>query len=875
MKFKSLLLALLMVTVFMLTACTGGTESGSPDTGGSDTPPSVETVLPTDIPVATEPTMQIHYKRNNAQDYLTWGFWLWAENKDGSLYKLNYQDSFGAVAVYPISNIIDNFDGTGTIGMIPRLLDDWVKDMDSDRTWDLSQFTMDENNFYHVYITQGDLELYMTDELIVTPRITNAAFVSDRGITVSASTKINGAKVYENEKLIHEQSLANVKVGKINLPDTFVADFGATYEVEVTYSAGGTARAPINAYGLYSGDAFNDLYYYDGELGAIYDKESTTFRVWSPFSTEITLNLYKQGSGDTAMSTSPMIKGDKGVFEITIQGDLQALYYTYTVKNSKYPNGKEVVDPYAKSAGVNGLRGQVVDFSKTNPDGWDNVTVKPYDRKELTVWETHVADVTSSKTWKGTEEYRKKFLGMAESGTTYTENGITVKTGFDHIKELGVNVVQIIPLFDQANNEVNTEFNWGYNPLNYNVIEGAYSTDPTDGYVRINEFKSLVQAYNGAGINIIMDVVYNHVNGLDGSNFDVLMPGYYYRYNNTGKPSNGSGCGNETASENKMVRKFMIDSVCFWAKEYKLGGFRFDLMGLHDIETMNLLTEALKEINPDIVVYGEPWTGGTTTLASTSQAKQDNGNKFKGYGQFNDQMRDALIKGGLSGKQERGWVTNYTNVTSADVTKITDGLMGTTSCAVKIADPDKTVNYVTCHDNYTLYDRIKAAGITDEDTIEKMAVLANAVVFTSQGTTFMLAGEEFLRTKNGSSNSYNLSYEVNELDYSLKIKNANVFKAYQKLIALKTGTSALHLGKDEVKNAITVESLSGGSIIRVTFDSDGKTYQIYHANGTAKGYSIANIDGYTLYLDTLDAAKEGAVTAPIDLKPYQTIVMYK
>lgn len=871
MKIKRLLALLLVVMVFAFSACKPD-QPGTDSTGGGQP----ETVLPTDIPAATEPTMQIHYKRNNQNDYLKWGFWLWSEGKEGELYTMNYQDDFGGVAVYPMSVLFDNFTGTEKIGMIPRLLTDWVKDVDEDREWDLSQFEMDENNFYHVYITQGDKELYMTDELIITPKIKNAVFATEKAIVVTASVKINNAKIYENGALIAEQKLANVKSGRITLASDFAPDFTAVYTVEVTYSDQGTTdTSEVSMSGLYSSDTFNDLYYYDGELGAIYTKESTTFRVWSPFSTQITLNIYEKGAktaGETP-ATQKMTKGDKGVYEVTVSGDLAGKYYTYTVVNNKYPDGKEIVDPYAKSAGVNGVRGQIVDFSQTNPQGWDQVSAKPYDRKELVVWETHVADVTSSATWTGTEAYRKKFLGMAESGTTYTQNGVTVKTGFDHIKELGVNAVQIIPIFDQANDEVNTEFNWGYNPVNYNVLEGAYATDPTDGYVRINEFKQLVKAYNEAGINIIMDVVYNHVNGLEGSNFDVLMPNYYFRYTSEGKASNGSGCGNETASENLMYRKFMIDSVTFWAKEYKLGGFRFDLMGLHDIETMNLLTEKLKEVNPNIVVYGEPWMSGTSTLPSSQQAVQVNANNFVGFGQFNDQMRDALIKGGMSGVEELGWVTNSVKISNLDVSKIVKGIQGVTAGTLNINDPNKTVNYVTCHDNYTLYDRINAAGITDEETVRKMALLANSVVLTSQGTTFMLAGEEFLRTKGGSHNSYNESYKVNELDYALKIKNNDIFVAYQKLIALKKSTASMHLEEADMAN-YDVTSQAGGSVIAIKFTSEGKAYEIYHANGTVAGVEIAT-EGMTLYLDTLNPQATAFDGSKIQLQPYQTIITYK
>jgi len=372
-------------------------------------------------------------------------------------------------------------------------------------------------------------------------------------------------------------------------------------------------------------------------------------------------------------------------------------------------------------------------------------------------------------------------------------------------------------------------------------------------------------AFNQKGISVIMDVVYNHVNGAAGSNFDVLMPGYYFRYNSDGSFSNGSGCGNETASENAMMRKFIIDSVSFWTEEYKLGGFRFDLMGLHDIETMNQAAEAVMKINPGSVIYGEPWTGGGTPLAEDLRAIQKNANSFVGYGQFNDQMRDALIKGGLNAKESTGWVTGTASV-PADINAISSGINGITAgSAYTITDVNKTVNYVTCHDNYTLWDRCKAAGISDDDTIKKMCVLANSVVFTSGGTSFMLSGEEMLRTKGGDSNSYKSPDPVNSLDYSLKIKYPEVFEIYKQLIAFKQDVKALQ--SDEAK--IEVESIDDGAVIKYTLDGG---YMVIHANGKGASTSI-DTSGYKLVLDTLGKLSEN--TGSIVPEKYQTIILKK
>lgn len=588
-----------------------------------------------------------------------------------------------------------------------------------------------------------------------------------------------------------------------------------------------------------------------------------------------------------------MTPGEKGVWSKRVDGNLEGKYYTYVVTNKKYDH-QEVVDPYAKSAGVNGLRGMVVDFRKTNPEGWEDVVYLGRDRKELTVYETHVCDVTSSDTWNGTEDNRLLFSGVIEKGTTYSEGGVTVKTGFDHIVELGVNAIQFIPIFDQANDEVNKEFNWGYNPLNYNVVEGSYSSDPYNGYTRIIEFKQLVQAFNEEGISVIMDVVYNHVNGVDYQSFDVLVPEYYFRRAN-GSLSNGSGCGNETASDRYMFAKFMKDSAKFWLEEYKLGGFRFDLMGLHPWSMMNDLVKDLKEINPYVVVYGEPWEGGSTPLDSSARADQANQKKFKGYGAFNDKMRDALIKGGMKGKEELGFITNMASAISANDEKaILKGIRGTVGegATSYATDPNLTTNYVTCHDNYTLYDRFIATGAFDlpedatpeqieerDQLFAKMNVLANSIVFLSQGTTFMLAGEEFLRTKQGVSDSYKSSYEINELDYSLKVKHLDMFESYQRLIAMKQNLDGLHLeAADTTEKKLPVAFNENKTTIEYNLaDTAGnRTFKVLIRNGLDLGDvedTTYDLTGYELYWSTTQGVSK-ILSNKTELDKFETLIVW-
>lgn len=724
-------------------------------------------------------------------------------------------------------------------------------------------------------------------------RILIAKFNDLDEIYFSTTSFISNYKIYSNDLLISSNDILEDKTTfTYNFDADSLIDITSPYYVEVTFkTSGNKVKSNVEINSLYKTDGFNSQYTYDGDdLGVTYTVNKSTFKVWSPISTSIKLKVYRNGTpksidasigDDTIYLERDMIKGENGVWSVVVEEDLEGMYYTFVVNNFKYKN-EEVVDPYAKSAGVNGLRGMIVDFSKTNPSGWDGVKPYQYDRKSLVVYETHIADISSSKTWSNKEEdkkHSKKFKGAYLSGTTYSKGSVTVSTGFDHIKEMGVNAVQIIPIFDQTNDEINMQFNWGYNPLNYNVLEGGYSSNPFDGYVRIKEFKELVMAYNKAGINIIMDVVYNHVNEAIKSNFDILMPYYFYRYTSDMKLSNGSGCGNETASDMPMFRKFMIDSTEFWAKEYKLGGFRFDLMALHDIETMNLLAERLKKINEGIVIYGEPWDAGGSKLAGNYAAKQTNGNKFIGYGQFNDQTRDALIKSGMNAKVDKGWVNNSTTKADpADLNKIIGGIKGFTliGSSSGIKDPNKTVNYATCHDNYTLYDRIKASGIEDEFVIKSGCMLANSVILTSQATTFILAGEEFFRTKGGDHNSYQSSYEVNEHNYELKVDNIKAVENYKKLIALKTTVDGLSLEKDDCESLNVTMNGFNQIVYDIIDKKNNKTYKIIHNNGFDSA-SLTSIDlsGYELYLNTSLDDEEFVLSESTKFKPYQTVIAVK
>ena len=882
--------------------------------------------LPTTIDYLDEPAIQIHYTRYPVKEaklnsYKVWGLWLWAEGKDGDEYEFNYADENGVIAYYPLSH----FGNPRSLGFIVKELFSsagsgvWNKDVNSDRFMDIDMLQIDEHQSYHVYLNNGNPNVYTDPERHnLMNAVTTCQFESTTKIKLETNNAMSDPVFYKNGVAVTSgvTITGNTKSKVLTLSEPISIEDACYLHIE--FENGGSVDKNISIRKLYD-MSFEMAYQYSGELGAIYSPEHTIFKVWSPISTSIKLRIYENGTptevdatkgSDVIYKEEEMTKGEKGVFSAQINEDLEGKYYTYFVTNSYNPYGKEIVDPYAKGAGVNGLRGMIVDFSKTNPTGWDEVGYSQVDKKHLTIYETHVADMTSSETWTGLEANRKRYAGMHETGTTYTENidgqDVTVKTGFDHVKELGVNAIQIIPFFDQANNETKPEFNWGYNPLNYNVVEGVYSSNPYDGYVRMQELKAMIQAYKEAGIAVIMDVVYNHVNGLSGSNFDVLMPFYYFRYTDTGGAWSGSGCGNDTASETSMFRKFMIDSTAFWTEEYKMDGFRFDLMGLHDTETMNQLVAKCKTINPNIVVNGEAWNLTSGMKYGYKYANQTNANDFVGYGQFNDKVRDAMQPGGFSPLESKGWISSTTNPVGTDT--IIEGMKGITHGVTN--DPNKTLNYVTCHDNYTIHDRQIKAGIYDESLLAKINVLGNAFIMLSRGISFMLAGEEMLRTKidydvdgnpmplvddkgeeiiaydkdgqkiplySVSGNSYNSSYKTNEINYSWKAHHLDMFESYKKFIPLKQ--KAVDLGLDTSTETFKVEALAEGTVIKVTFAGGeacgNHSYVGYFTSpsiGTYKGtsYSAEIPAGATVYLDT---EAQNITGNSVNLKPYEVLIL--
>jgi pullulanase len=517
----------------------------------------------------------------------------------------------------------------------------------------------------------------------------------------------------------------------------------------------------------------------------------------------------------------------------------------------------------------------IVDFSRTNPTGWTGVNdTDTYDSNtDAVLYELHVRDLSMDQSWNGTSANRGKYAAMHETGTTFTGSGRTVKTGFDHIKELGVNAVHILPMYDHHNNELSDEFNWGYNPLNYNVPEGQYSSNPHDGLVRIREVKDMVKAYDDAGIKIVLDVVYNHLGDANGSNFQRLVPGYFFRYNLDGSLSNGSGVGNDTASERFMFSKFIVDSTAFWAEEYKLGGFRFDLMGLHDTATMKAVKDAVTAIDPDTLIYGEAWTmSGTVPYAVVPMANQTNlaSTNMSGIGAFSDLMRDA-VRGGVFDGASKGWVQTATPNASnvASLRRSFKGQLNTNN------DPTRVVSYVSAHDNHGLFDKLLLSGVSVANA-PKVNTQASSMMIFSQGIPFFHAGDELMRQKinaDGSfnHNSYNAPDSVNSIKWANKAAHFEYFTKYQEMIALRKATETMRLGSatevsiqhtdlTEFGGLTLTNSTVGYRLTSHALSTDAfDEYVIIH-NGNNAGVTL-NTTGYTIVYVSSGSLTSGAAVS--------------
>ena len=684
-----------------------------------------------------------------------------------------------------------------------------------------SEFNPDENGNLEVWTIPGEgssIEIYRTEAETKFPKVKTAKFTDWKTIHCEADEKPlyynlyafdkNYLKGTTDEQVANKQfhlfKNGNPTSNIFDIKFNYTAKINVQYVIETEYASnpGRIQRIVVSAENLYETERFHQFYEYDGDdLGMTYTPEGVTFKVWSPISAFVAVNIFNTGTpkalgGSDAKRSYEMSYVKGGVWQVTIKSDeinLKGKYYTYSLAHSS--GNVESIDPYAKACGINGARGFIYDnkSSEANPTGWDSVPQVwnnngEYDisnPQDLSVYEVHIRDLTMDDTWVSNQGNQRGTYGaFIEKGTTYTASGKTVTTGFDHITELGVKAVQLLPVFDNDNDErpEKMKFNWGYNPLNYNCVDGGYSSDPYAPLVRINEYKNLVKAFseNGNHTRVVMDVVYNHVSSASSSCFTKVMPKYYFRYTENWEYYDGSGCSNEVKSDAPMMRKFIIDSLCWWASEYKIKGFRFDLMGLIDSWTLREAKSALFKIDPDIYIYGEGWTsggyhgkyeldgegnlinGGSETALVYSQLWSDPSKEIY-LGGFNDCGRNALKGSNDDGYNQNpypqwGFVSQGAGDVGGKSSLVADMMKGINSNAG--ANPQQTINYVSCHDNYTLWDQLNytlanshnatnhtPVGKPATEDVVRASIASHAAVMASNGVGFMQGGEELYRTK--------------------------------------------------------------------------------------------------------------------------------
>ena len=598
---------------------------------------------------------------------------------------------------------------------------------------------------------------------------------------------------------------------------------------------------------------FEDKYNYEGSLGAKADERGTVIRLWSPIAESVDLRLYDNGSTGEAETVIPMELCDRGVWEYAVNENLSGKYYDFALKIKGKANIS--TDPYAKACGVNGKRSMVIDLNSTNPNGWAEDKA-PAKGAEDIIYEVHVKEFSYDKNAGFPENVRGKYKAFTVNNTTLRNEG-KLPTGLNYIKELGVSHIQLLPVYDFASvDEAGDEdsFNWGYDPLNYNVPEGSYASDATRGEARIREFKEMIQAIHSKGLRVIMDVVYNHTFSLDNA-LQNSMPYYHYRLDEKGELSDGSACGNDIASEMPMTEKYIIDSVLYWCEEYHIDGFRFDLMGLLTVDLMNKVQKALDETygRGEKLIYGEPWTAAKTYIEKGAKgAVKDNVNLLdENIGIFSDDIRDS-IKGHVFYDEAAGFVNG--NLKQTD--KIEEGL---TSFGLS---PNHIISYVSCHDNHTLWDKLT---ITTGDEAEriKQNKLAAAIYMSCQGRVFIYSGEEYLRTKNGEHNTFNMPIGLNKMDWELTEKNKDMVSFYKELIGLRKEMTGLcdksYAARDNITAFVKEEGLLGVKVANKETSLVKPTYKealiIFNANKEEKTVTLPE-GKYKLLINTVKKNNE-------------------
>ena len=842
-KSMLLLLVLTFFTGLFLTSCK------KPDDGGGEKNPP-EYVMPED-----EYRLPKEEGHNQITFYWTYpgvienaDIWVWWDGKEGSGY-LFHECNYGVKAVINVPEGIDQ------VGFIVRRDcsepggSAWgtaTKDFGEDR------FAVIEGTDTFIYLKTGDGAQYSSKDggqtLEMIKKFTLAGMTDFHKIqyNITPKTTISSysqVKVYDGDKELTILSVSSMgkeaTSGIIEVDEEL--DLSKTYMVEIE----NYGKKPVVPTSIFDSAYFIENYTYDGnDLGAIIDGNQTTFKVWAPTASSVVLNLFESGHTGSAYKKVEMTKGEKGVWSHKEAGCGHGVYYTYSVTTSL--GTQEAVDPYAKAAGLNGNRGMVVDLDQTNPENWSDVNfdsgIKSY--SDAVIWEVHVRDFSNKI---ASSNYKGKYLAFTERGLV---NSAGVPVGIDYLVELGITHVHLLPVYDYATvdeSKPDEQFNWGYDPKNYNVPEGSYSTDPYNGEVRIKEYKQMVQALHDAGIGVIMDVVYNHTYDAN-SSFNKIVPYYYYRYTATGANSSASGCGNDTASERYMFGKFMVDSVSYWAEEYNLDGFRFDLMGLHDLYTMQNVESAVHTINPQAVIYGEGWTMGST-ITNVPQANQTNiskitptNNAIGAIAVFNDAIRDGL-KGSVFQTTSKGYISGLS--TGEVINKVKFGISGGSlqgiGWTVKNA---MVVNYMSAHDNHTLWDKLALSNPENTDAEKaKMNRLGATILMISKGMPFIHAGEEMLRTKDGDENSYKSSDAINNIDWEALVPGSEQYTTmlyYKTIIEMRKNHDIFRSTSGAV--VVTFETLANGAMAVNFKDNTSSKRAVVIINPTSQALSY-NLSG--------------------------------
>ncbi len=772
--------------------------------------------------LAATTSITIHYQRVES-DYTGWNMWLWGDaSNTGAAYQFTGDDAYGKVGTFAVPTTAADT----KVGFIVRLNNWEQKDVGPDRF--ITTFKQDGSA--EIWLVQNDPTIYYS-EPVVTPAITGASIDTLRTISVVVNKRFGPIGAGANDFTLTgpgNPTITSVagKAGATYSPNlTITVDSDLALDGEYTLSHPTFGSAGLILGKVLNSQAFNDLYTYTGsDLGNTYTSAKTDFRVWAPTSRGAELLVYPSADAGAVPTSYPMTKSVNGTWTASLSGDQNGTIYTYRVDLGGRTS--EAVDPYVRAATINGRRGVVVDLAATDPAGFDSSQRPAFSGKptDAIFYELHVRDLSMDASSGISAAHKGKFLGLTEAGTKAPDG--KTKTGIDAIKDLGVSHVQLLPIYDYktVDESLNTQFNWGYDPMNYNVPEGSYSTQPANPTNRITELKQTVAYLHSRGLRVVMDVVYNHVFEATAHSFEKLVPGYYFRKNANGTFANGTGVGNETASERPMVRKFIVESVAYWASEYKLDGFRFDLMGIHDVTTMQQVRAAVTAVDPTILVIGEGWNMGDQ-LSSTEKAAQPNASKLAGIGMFNDTIRDGL-KGSVFSRTDTGWASGKFSAKQ----QVQVGIVGSTIYSPSVSGswgpiaPGQSVNYVEAHDNLTLYDKLKGSlsnGKPSAAELGRVFKLTSSVMILAQGMPFIHAGQEFMRSKNGNDNSYNASDAVNSLKWTSRATNASTVNYFKGLIAIRKAHPAFRMSSAATIKA-RLKFLSGTDNI-IAYKLDGKS----------------------------------------------------